>query len=184
VFQEAVDDQLVNILGQIEDNNLRILNGGALTLQGVGMSLGHRLGSAVSGSLAYTYGRASRRAASGSWLADVPGFSTAFDRAGFHDFVARVETFIDLTDTRLSAYYRINTLDPEGDPTVRSVTNARFDVRLTQGLPFLQPLTRADWEVLVAVRNLFYDDFEGGMLDEIAVLHPPKRVMGGLAVKF
>jgi hypothetical protein len=34
------------------------------------------------------------------------------------------------------------------------------------------------------VRNLFYDDIEGGMLDELAVLHPPKRVMGGFAVKF
>ena len=117
-------------------------------------------------------------------MARVPGFLADFKEAGYHDVVARVETFIDLTDTRLSAYYRVNTLDAEGEFRAGTLTNARFDIRLTQGLPFLQPITRADWEVLLAVRNLFYEDFEGATLDEIAVVRPPKRLMGGFAVKF
>jgi TonB dependent receptor/Carboxypeptidase regulatory-like domain len=186
VFREDVADQLVNIHGMAANDALRIVNGGGLEVQGVGMSLERRFGNSVNGSLTYCYGRTSRHGEgrTTSLLREVPGFSADFSEAGFHDLVARLETFIDLTDTRLTAYYRVNTLDPKGDPTSRSVTNARFDIRLTQGLPFMQPLTRADWELLVAVRNLFYDELEGGMLDEVAVLHPPKRVMGGFAVKF
>ncbi len=57
-------------------------------------------------------------------------------------------------------------------------------MQLGQGLPFLQTLTRADWEVLVAFRNLFYEAAEGATLDELVVLHPPKRVMGGISVRF
>jgi hypothetical protein len=60
----------------------------------------------------------------------------------------------------------------------------RFDVQLTQGLPFLEPLTRADWEVLLAVRNMFYEASQGGFLDELAVQNPPTRVVGGVAVRF
>jgi hypothetical protein len=38
--------------------------------------------------------------------------------------------------------------------------------------------------VLVAFRNLFYEASEGASLDELVVLHPPKRVLGGISVRF
>ena len=180
VFREGTRDQLVNIHGGPSAEALRIVNGGSLALEGLGVTVARRFGNAVSGSVAYSFGRATRE----EGMARVPGFLADFQEAGYHDVVARVETFIDLTDTRLSAYYRVNTLDAEGDSRAGTLTNARFDIRLTQGLPFLQPITRADWEVLLAVRNLFYEDFEGATLDEIAVVRPPKRLMGGFAVKF
>ncbi|MEE8218240.1 MAG: hypothetical protein V3S03_04675, partial [Vicinamibacteria bacterium] len=63
-------------------------------------------------------------------------------------------------------------------------TTTRFDVQVTQGLPFLQPLTNADWDLLVAVSNLFYEASEGGFLDELAVQDPPTRVVGGISVRF
>ena len=66
----------------------------------------------------------------------------------------------------------------------RRTTSARFDIQLTQGLPFLAPLTRADWEVLVAVRNMFYEASQAGFLDELAVQDPPTRVVGGISVRF
>jgi hypothetical protein len=184
VFHEGVQDQLVNVHGQKANDTLRILNGGSLSVEAVGLTITRRLGNAVSGSVAYSYGRAWREGVPQGLLADAPGFSSAFHEAGYHDIVARVETFIELTDTRLTAYYRFNTLEPESENGARPITNARFDIRLTQGLPFLQPLTRADWELLVVVRNLFYEDVDGGALDEIAVLHAPKRFMGGFAVRF
>jgi hypothetical protein len=86
----------------------------------------------------------------------------------------------------LQAFCRINALNPQSEGSVGngSFANTRFDIQLTQGLPFLQPLTRADWEVLVGVRNLFYERGEGGMFDEMVVLHSPKRVVGGIAVHF
>jgi len=109
-----------------------------------------------------------------------------YEEADFHDVVARFETFIDWSDTRVAAYYRFNTLSPEEDwrGGHSASTNTRFDLQLTQGLPFLQTLTRADWEVLLAVRNLFYEAAEGATLDELVVLHPPTRVMGGISVRF
>ena len=109
----------------------------------------------------------------------------AYGDAGFHDVVARLETLIDWSDTRLIAYCRLNTLNPEGTaPSGKTMTNTRFDMQLSQGLPFLRPLTRADWEVLVAVRNMFYETSEGAMLDEVVVSNPPKRVLGGISVRF
>jgi hypothetical protein len=183
LFREGTADRLVNLHGGHASDTLRIVNGGALTVEGIGFTMARRFGNAVSGSVAYTYGRTAREGGLPGVLPEWPGFSVESGDARYHDVVARVEAFIDLTDTRLTAYYRINTLDPEGVVN-RPIRNTRFDIRLTQGLPFLQPLTRADWELLVAVRNLFYEDFEGGTLDELAVLHAPKRVMGGFAVKF
>jgi hypothetical protein len=45
-------------------------------------------------------------------------------------------------------------------------------------------VTRADWELLVAVRNMFYEPAEAGALDELAVVAPPTRVLGGISVRF
>jgi hypothetical protein len=103
--------------------------------------------------------------------------------AAFHDIGGRLETAFDRTDTHLVAYCRFNTLlGPEPGSAPRNTT--RFDVQLSQGVPFLGTLTRADWDVLVAFRNLFYDGEEGGVLDEVAVANPPKRVLGGISVRF
>ncbi len=94
---------------------------------------------------------------------------------------------IDCTDTRLTALWRVNTMadsrtNAPGAGAPKTAT--RFDVQLTQGLPFLEPLTRADWEILVGVRNMFYEASQGGLLDELAVQDPPTRVVGGVAVRF
>ena len=63
-------------------------------------------------------------------------------------------------------------------------TDARFDVQVAQRLPFLSS-TGADWELVVAVRNLFRDgEAIGSVYDELLVIRPPKRVVGGVLVKF
>jgi len=37
----------------------------------------------------------------------------------------------------------------------------------------------------VAVRNLFYENFESvSFLDEMAVIHAPRRILGGVTVRF
>jgi hypothetical protein len=185
MFYEGVDDQLLNAYeSRSAVASLRILNGGAVQARGMGVSVGHRFGDVVSGSLAYTFGHSSR-----DFVVLDPMTTAAvlaYHETGFHDVVARVDTFIEGTDTRLSAYYRINALQPETDMKGANhcLTNTRFDIQLNQGLPFLQGLTRAEWGVLVAVRNLFYESSEGATLDEIAVVRPPKRVLGGISVRF
>jgi hypothetical protein len=158
-----------------------VRNAGSLGARGFGVTVGRRFGGIVNGSVTYTFGQAHR-----SGPAPFSGLPvTAFDDAEFHDLVARLETSIDWSDTRLAALCRVNALTDDRGPTgAHTSTATRFDFQLTQGLPFLQPLTRADWEVLVAVRNMFYEASQGGFLDELAVQDPPTRVVGGIAVRF
>src|SRR5438093_104476 len=120
--------------------------------------------------MTYTYGHSWRH----DPLSDAP--LMAFREGDFHDLAARVETVIEGTDTRVVAFCRLNHLATDGEHGGGTL-HTRFDVQLSQGLPFLGALTRADWDVLVAVRNLFYEVSEGAALDEMAVAHPPKRVL-------
>jgi hypothetical protein len=65
-----------------------------------------------------------------------------------------------------------------------SGANARFDVQVNQALPFLN-FTNARWEMLVAVSNLFKEDLaDTSVYDELLVVRPPKRVLGGVTVRF
>jgi hypothetical protein len=162
-----------------------IRNAGQAVARGVGFSLGRHFGAAVSGSVSYSFGHGSHR----GWPSSGPdGLAIGLNESEFHDLVARLETFIEWTDTHVSALYRLNAMsDIEGPGHAQArgtVTNMRFDVQVTQGLPFLQPLTRADWELLLAVRNMFYEASQGGFMDELAVQDPPTRVVGGISVRF
>jgi hypothetical protein len=183
-FYERVRDQLGNVFdggdGRVTPT-LRIMNTGGVDARGMGLSIGRRFGRYVSGQVTYTYGRAWRAQpidASAQASESIPLLS--FREGDFHDVVARLETVIDETDTRVVALYRVNSLEGMDAPG----RARRFDVTLSQGLPFLGALTRADWDVLFAVRNLYYESSDGAMLDEQAVANPPKRVLGGIAVRF
>lgn len=181
-FFEDVHDHLGNRFDQAGSlSTLRIFNAGRMTARGMGLTLERRIGSSVSGSVTYTYGHGSRPQ-DGMHVLQANAYSVlGFDEGDFHDVVARLETVVAGTDTRLHAFYRINSLLPQGSDRTLST---RFDVQLSQGLPFLGTLTHADWDLLIAVRNLYYEADEGAILDEVAVVNPPTRVLGGIAVRF
>jgi len=185
-FYEGVEDQLVNAFsGPRVARTLRIVNGGPVQARGMGLTVARRFGGAFTGSVSYTYGHSWRRDPMNVTEPGTIPDLFAYHDADFHDLVTRVETFIDWSDTRVIAFYRLNSLAPEIDgKKTGALANARFDVQLRQGLPFLGGLTRADWEFLLAVRNLFYETSEGASLDEVAILNPPKRVLGGISVRF
>jgi hypothetical protein len=182
-FFEDVRDHLGNTFQRGgSESTLRIFNAGRVTARGLGLTLERRFGGAVNGSLTYTYGHGARPQETLETLPRSYG-ALAFEEADFHDVVARLETIVAGSDTRLIAFYRVNTLVPHGGDE-RALTNTRFDLQLSQGLPFLGTLTHADWDLLLAVRNLYYEADEGAMLDEVAVVNPPTRVLGGIAVRF
>jgi hypothetical protein len=176
-FYELVSDQLVNdFTGPETNRSLRISNSGDAGIAGVGISVGRRFGRLFTGTVTYSMGRA--------WTRDEGAVIDAPRNEGdFHDLATRVETGFDSSDTRIVAYYRLNAVVPEIGQG-QTQTSRRFDVQVSQGLPFIGALTRADWDVLVAVRNLFYEVGEGSTLDELSVINPPKRVLGGIAVRF
>lgn len=179
VFDERVSDVL---LTTFQGGSPVFANRGRAGAQGLAVTLGHRLGSVAEASVRYTFGRTHRLGH--PWAERTT--TTAFDEAAFHDLTVCLETMIDWTDTRLSAVYRLNATSDIGwgaEPNPRAMVS-RFDVQLTQGLPFLQPLTRADWELLIAIRNMFYEASQVGFLEELAVREPPTRVVGGVSVRF
>jgi hypothetical protein len=56
-------------------------------------------------------------------------------------------------------------------------------VQVNQALP--GSLAGTKWEVLFGVRNLFRDPAQAGSIyDELLVVRPPTRVVGGVLVRF
>jgi hypothetical protein len=181
-FREDGSDPLVTEF--LRKSSLLVRNTSASRADGLGLGVSRSFGRAISASLAYTYARAHR--SGGEDL--VAGCQGECGSGGLHDVVARVETVLDGTGTHFLALYRISSLSPvapeAADAAPRSVANTRFDIQLRQDLPFLESLTRAEWDLLFAVRNLVYEGGEGSTLDEMAVVNPPTRLMGGFAVRF
>jgi len=182
-YYEGVRDQLGNAFeGARDARALRIFNGGNAALGAVGVSVGRCFGDVVRGSMSYTFGRTWREDAPADDMLDELAFA-ALRNGNFHDVAARVETVVPGPGTRVVAYYRVNRLSPDEESTA-ALINRRFDLQVSQELPFLGAFTRADWNVLLAVRNLFYETAEGALVDELAVTNPPKRVLGGISVRF
>lgn len=178
-FREDVADRLVNVFARTGE--LRVANGPGVSARGLSLVVGRRLGDVVKGSVSYTFGRASHRGAGPSF----PGPEEMLSDGSFHELAAQLETFVDVTDTRLAALYRVHATKPDMDLGQAQAPVSRFDVQLTQGLPFLDSLTRAEWEFLLAFRNLLYEaSDQASILDEAAVVNPPKRIVGGIAVRF
>ena len=107
------------------------------------------------------------------------------DRQRFHDLTTSLETDIRPTATRVYVLYKVNTGFTREMASSRSAGfDTRFDVQVNQALPFLN-FTSADWEFLVAVCNLFRESgIERSLYDELLVVRPPKRVVGGIRVRF
>ena len=182
-FYEDVNHQLGNSYqGPRSARTLHISDLGDTTVRGMGVSVARRFGGLMSGSVCYRFGRSSRGAPAGL---SVGPAAFAAEEGSFHDLATRLETSINETGTRVVAFYRLIHLSPDAERAPRGpLTNHRFDVQLSQGLPFVGRITRADWDLLVAVRNLFYETSEGAVLDELAVTNPPTRVLGGISVRF
>ena len=120
-------------------------------------------------------------------MADIAAWAPAAIRhetEDLHDVTTSVATDIPETATRVFVLYRINTGYTRSDTSqLRPGLDARFDVQVNQALPFELGGTR--WEVLVGLRNLFRDPNDpGSVYDELLVVRPPKRVVGGFLVRF
>ena len=101
-----------------------------------------------------------------------------------HDLTASVESVVPSTWTRLLVVYKLNTAFSPVLAEANPGPSVRFDVQVNQALPFLNFMS-AEWEMLVAVSNLFKEQlYENSVYDELLVVRPPKRVLGGVTVRF
>ena len=137
------------------------------------------------GAVEYSYARANW--VSGENLSYLMLVSPSSVRTGderIHDLSTSVEANVPETSTRVLILYRVNNGFAGRDVTSRPGIDGRFDVQVRQSLPFLD-FSTAKWEMLVTVRNFFRDSTsDQSIYDELLVVRPPKRVVGGLTLRF
>lgn len=191
-FRQAVDNQLVAMFGigaqgaEPDLGHYVVANGGNLDAQGWVVGLSRPVGSRFVGAIEYTTATASWSGVGDRRL--IQRIAPSAARLGterIHDVTARITTEIPETATRVSAAYKVNTAFARRSTALDGASaDARFDVQVSQRLPFLS-VSGADWELMVSVRNIFRDGTNiGSIYDELLVVRPPKRVIGGVLVKF
>jgi hypothetical protein len=162
-----------------------LANLGDFDARGWGVRVSRPLFGIVRGSVDYSVTTA-------QWLSGPGGPGVAWFGGGsrteptrMHDVTTSFETAIPQTATHVYVLYKLNSGFARQSPEdVEPGFDARFDIQVNQALPFMD-FTSADWEVLVAVCNLFRDVVgERSVYDELLVIHPPKRVLGGVRVRF
>ena len=189
-FRQSVDDQLATIFGVPVDGgpnspgHYYVASAGAVDAEGWAVRFTGSPSAHVRGSIDYSVTQA-------HWVSrgDMAAIAVWAPEAvrprneDVHDLTTSLDTDIPQTATRVFVLYKINDAFPRGEPS-RNAADARFDVQVNQALPFM-PLRSTRWEVLVGVRNLFRDQADvASIYDELLVVRPPKRVIGGVLVKF
>lgn len=158
---------------------------GDVEARGWSVSVSRPIAGGVRGSVDYsqttTRWRSGPDAAAMGWW---PG-GRRTDVERLHDLTTSVETDISPTATRVYVLYKFNSGFSRPDANGENAGfDTRFDVQVNQSLPFLN-FTSADWEVLVSVCNLFRETTGyRSVYDELLVMRPPKRVVGGVRVRF
>jgi len=194
-FRQRIDNQAVTIFGLITPRtpaaslgHYYVASAGDIDVEGWGVTLTHAMSSYVRGHIEYTQSRAASVDAApegdlemlAAW---VPSAILPPDRR-IHDLATSLEAEVPQSATRFVVLYRVNTayLRRYGADE-RAGLDGRFDVQVSQSLPFLD-FTRAQWDMLLGIRNLFRETAERSMLDELLVVRPPKRIVGGVQVRF
>jgi hypothetical protein len=193
-FRQHVDDQLITMFGVTIPgrapstvSHYYVASGGDFEARGWSVSVARQLVDAVRASLDYTQidTRWVGLSPESGALTVVAASALRTGRERVHDVTASVESAVPATDTRVFVLYKVSTgFAGESRSDVGGQPGVRFDVQVNQELPFMN-FTNAQWEMLVAVRNLYRDELlESSVYDELLVVHPPKRIVGGLTVRF
>ena len=192
-FSQRVDEQLVTVFGAADPARLIAAGGhygvasaGDALLQGWALGVTHNVSPHVRGrvdySLVSTTWRASTGADRAALAAQAPR-ALRQPRERLHDVTTRLEAEVPQTSTRFFLLYRLNS-GFAGDPVALQSADGRFDLQLRQGLPFMSGM-KGDWEMLLGVRSLFRAAVDDrSIYDELLVVRAPKRVIGGLQVRF
>lgn len=189
-FFQEVDNQLVTMFGLGLPDSPRsvghyyVAGAGAVDATGWGVRVSSPSERRVRASLDYTVTgtRWTERGdldALGRWAPS----ALRPDEERIHDVTTSVETDIPETSTRVFVLYKLNSAFSRPAGNGEPGADARFDFQVHQALPFDLAGTR--WEVLVGVRNLFRDTNDpASVYDELLVVRPPTRVVGGFLVRF
>ena len=191
-FRQHVDGQMMTLFGldmpgepAAHLGHYFVHTSGDVDASGISAGVRAAFAQRVHGSIEYTMTRA-------QWDAtmDAPYmvlFSPSAVRLGpehIHDLSGALETQVPETSTRVFVLYRVSNAFAHPVSDDRTALDSRFDVQVHQSLPFMD-FSTAKWEMLLAVRNFFRDvAADQSVYDELLVVRPPKRIVGGLTLKF
>jgi TonB-dependent receptor-like protein/carboxypeptidase family protein len=194
-FRQHVDDQLATLFGinmtgmSTAVGHYYLTNIGGVDASGVSAGVRAALANRVHGSVEYTLTHARLTAPDSDNLGYLLVFAPSAVRPGaeqIHDVATSIETDVPETATRVVVLYRVSNAFAHA-PLASGQTpslDTRFDVQVRQSLPFMD-FSSAKWEMLVAVRNFFRETAaDQSVYDELLVVRPPKRIVGGLTLKF
>ena len=186
-FRQRVDDQLVTVFGLPDQSaadaaRYRVGTAGDVDARGWGVGVTHQFAGVLRSSVDYSVAMANWTPSSSADVIMLVAPSAV--RQGAEEvrgLRTSVEAEIPLTATRVFALYQLNTALARGEAEgARPGGGTRFDVRVSQSLPFLN-FSSAEWEALFNIRNLFREaGSDGSLYDEIVVIRPPKRIVGGI----
>lgn len=191
-FRQDVDNQLVTVFGAADParfiaagGHYGIASAGDATMHGWTVGVVHAMSAHVRGRVDYSMVAAQWTPSTGAdRRALFAGAPQAIRQPNerVHDLSASLDAEVPQTDTRLVVLYRVNT-GFAGSPNGLQTGNGRFDIQVRQAIPFIGGL--GDWEMLLGVRSLFRPTLEDrSIYDELLVVRAPKRLIGGLQVRF
>lgn len=191
-FRQAVQNQLVTVFGAADPERLIAAGGhyglasaGDASLRGWAVGVMHAITPHVQGRVDYTFVAAEWTPSTGADRRALRTFAPQAmrqPREQVHDVSASVDAEVPQTATRFVFLYKVNS-GFVGTPAGLQTGNGRFDMQLRQGLPFMGGI--GDWEMLLGVRSLFRPSLDDrSIYDELLVVRAPKRLIGGLQVRF
>jgi outer membrane receptor protein involved in Fe transport len=193
-FEQRIDDQTVTVFGLRRGDAASLGHyyvgaAGDANVHGVGVTFTHALAENIRGSVDYSIAAANwtNRAEPVEYAVLTRWIPSAVRPLNerIHDVTTSLETEIPQSATRVVVLYKLNNAFASPDrSTMTPAFGARFDLQVNQALPFMNFRT-SQWEMLVGVRNLFHESLANtSAYDELLVVRPPKRLVGGLTVKF
>jgi hypothetical protein len=194
-FRQHVDDQLVTVFGAelpgqpaAKVGHYMVGNFGDADASGCALAWRTVIANRIRGSIEYTTASADMMPAGhlGYLLLVAPSLARPMQQR-LNDIATSLETEVPETSTRVLVLYRVGNgfARPSNAPdAMLPGIESRFDVQVRQSLPFMN-FANAKWEMLLAVRNFFRETgTEQSVLDERAAVRPPKRVVGGVTLRF
>ena len=191
IFRQRGDDQLVTIFGSLLPgasaggvSHYYVSSAGDFYARGWSVSFSRKIADWLRAAVDYTH-------VDSRWIETSPDALALsllaiavqqHERERFHDVTTTVDSTLPVIDTHVFVVYRVNSRFDAGQPA--SSGGTRFDVQLTQALPFLN-FAGAELDMLVAVRNMFHEELRDiSVYDEALAIRPPKRIVGGVTVRF
>jgi hypothetical protein len=189
-FRQRAQDQTVTLFGvaavdeTVSTGHYHVGSAGDFDAIGWGVRVSRTIGESTRASIDYSRASAEWSGGSPDLVALARFASQALRREDIvHDLTATLESLVPATSTRVFVLYKLNTAVAAHGFEQLSAGGPRFDVQINQALPFT--VAKSRWEALVAVKNMFHDEFDSGSLyDELLVVRAPTRVLGGVTVKF